>query len=387
MNLDSLFDKIGDKSVFIQLMEQTAAWLADEIYMHPKAAAAQKNYEISSKRKLETRYKPRLSTADEFQEFYPNLMNNGFGKVQLGSLSNLSRLTFPNWGVGAVFGKDLYEFSTFLEKRLSREKTTHVSVLLNPYSEVIHIDLLYENEVASNSDISSLCYRTTEWILRLIEAQMLRRLRSMRFPSTWDEARRRQMESRMRARYLPDFLDPAQEAMRSLFIGIINYVLPSHYTGSMAEVLPQKDIDSIGLKFRMIDNTQHNSVAPNLENTISLLSSNLNCDEDRVHEIRTLQQFSSRSKALVLATCHEKFIIRDESEKCIDEWDGISIEIFQDKLVLSIIEAKNTKPKSRRADSAFAQLQETKRIINMRRPTTSRRKRIPNYGAVISFTL
>jgi hypothetical protein len=195
------------------------------------------------------------------------------------------------------------------------------------------------------------------------------------------------MESRMRARYLPDFLDPAQEAMRSLFIGIINYVLPSHYTGSMAEVLPQKDIDSIGLKFRMIDNTQHNSVAPNLENTISLLSSNLNCDEDRVHEIRTLQQFSSRSKALVLATCHEKFIIRDESEKCIDEWDGISIEIFQDKLVLSIIEAKNTKPKSRRADSAFAQLQETKRIINMRRPTTSRRKRIPNYGAVISFTL
>ena len=67
-------------------------------------------------------------------------MENGFGQPQVDKLESLARLSFPHWRFGAVFGKNEYELGLTVEAQLSNARTTHVSVLLNPYSETIHVD-------------------------------------------------------------------------------------------------------------------------------------------------------------------------------------------------------------------------------------------------------
>ena len=91
MNLDSLLEGGEEKSEFFSLLEKTASWLADEIYLHPRAAAAQKLYEVNSKIKLNGIYKPRLATERSFNLFLPNFMSNGFGRPKVDKLQNLAR--------------------------------------------------------------------------------------------------------------------------------------------------------------------------------------------------------------------------------------------------------------------------------------------------------
>ncbi|WP_369158566.1 hypothetical protein [Candidatus Thiodiazotropha sp. LNASS1] len=86
MNLDSLLEGVDEKSEFFRLLEQTASWLADEIYLHPRSAAAQKLYEVESRTKLNGSYAPRISSITDFRVFLPNFMSNGFGQPKVDKL-------------------------------------------------------------------------------------------------------------------------------------------------------------------------------------------------------------------------------------------------------------------------------------------------------------
>ena len=385
MNLDALLETVEEKSEFLRLLEQTASWLADEIYLHPRSAAAQKLYEVDAKRKLNGAYAPRVSTSDNFKLFLPNCMNNGFGQPKVDGFRHLARLTFPYWRVGSVFGKDIYEISGILEDQLSKENDTSVSVLLNPYSRNIHIDLLYDKNLVGSQSIATLCFKTTRWISRLIEAQILHRLRSISFPQEATDEFKKEVLDSLRKRYSLDIIKPAQPALKSLFNGVIKYILPEDVIGSASEVMPRQGVETIGLKFGLIDGSTHDSITKTLDDTVKNNPNEL--DADRIHEVKALQHYIQKSKAPFIATCHEKFVIRGTDGGDRDDWDGIVLEIYPDKVTVTVIEAKNIKPAASRETQAFKQLEETRKLVRKKQSLSARRKKMPGYGALITFSL
>lgn len=380
MNLGVLMEEIEEKSEFAQLMEQTAAWLADEIYFHPKAAAAQKNYELMSAKKLAGVYKPRLTSSQELQKFFQNFMESGFGQPKVDQLRPLARLSFPRSRFGEVFGRDEYTLVQSVESQLSNSSTTHVSVLFNPYSKIFHFDLLYDKATATSACVSEITSRAVRWLSRLVEAQSLWQIRSLRAPDTAPP----ELIERLRRKFLDELVDRSYPALKSLFNGIVRYVLPEHLIGSMSEVMPRNGQRAIGLRLNYVRGGSYDSLTNTLD---ELISKNPNaCAGDRLHELKAIQQFITRSKAPVVMACLEKFIVREMGGQHIDDWDGLVLEIFEGRITFSVIEAKNLKSATKSENQAFKQLVATRDLVIRTRKLTSRRKRIPGLGAVISFS-
>ena len=143
VSLDSLFREPSVNTDFFKLLNNTAGWLADELYMHPSAAAAQKYYEFSSAKKIETRLSSKKSKKNKHYNLYLNVMNSGFGKPNISQLVPLSRFTFFYTRSGPIFGQNIYELTLKLEAQISPTEADHVSVLINPFTKNMHIDLLY----------------------------------------------------------------------------------------------------------------------------------------------------------------------------------------------------------------------------------------------------
>lgn len=379
MNLGALMEEIEGKSEFAQLMEQTAAWLADEIYFHPKAAAAQKNYELMSAKKLAGSYKPRLTSNQEFQKFFQNFMESGFGLPKVDQLRPLARLSFPYSRFGEVFGRDEYTLVKSVETQLSNSSSTHVSVLFNPYSKIFHFDLLYDKVTATSACVSEITSRAARWLSRLVEAQSLWQIRSLRAP----ENAPAELIERLRKKFLDELVDRSYPALKSLFNGIVRYVLPDQLIGSMSEVMPRSGQRAIGLRLDYV----RGGIYDSLTNTVDeLISKNPNaCTDDRLHELKAVQHYITRSKAPVVMACLEKFIVREMDGQHIDDWDGLVLEIFEDHIKFSVIEAKNLKSATKSENQAFKQLVATRDLVTKTRKLKSRRKRIPGLGAVITF--
>lgn len=385
MNLDALLEEPGAKTEFFVLMEKTASWLADELYMHPRAAAAQKYYEVESKSKFLGAYGPRLKSKNSFIDFYPNFMNNGFGKPKLDRLFPLARLSFPYQGRGAIFGKDLYEITNKLEQQLTPDDKTHVSVLLNTYSNTLHIDLLYDNVEATTSDISVVISNTFLWLVRLIEAQVLNKVRSIRIPDEIEKEVKERLELRLRSQFTNEIVAPSVKVLKNIYKGLIKYLLPVEMVGYLSEAIPSSEIDVIGIRLQLINGEIYDTALKGLEYQIDVNPHGM--DPDRLHEISFVRTFVKKSKAPYLIVCMEKFVIRDLYGNDKDDWDGVVLEVFPEQVKLSILEAKNTSPKTSRASKAFKQLEETQNIIKSKHKINSRRKRVNGLGAVITFTL
>lgn len=373
MNLGALMEDSEEKTGFMGLLEQTAAWLADEIYFHPKAAAAQKHYEIVSAQKLAGVYKPRLANREQFDAFFPNFMENGFGQPQVDRLANLARLSFPHWRFGAVFGKDEYELGRTIEAQLSKAPSTHVSILTNPYSETIHVDLLYDGVMADSGSVADLCVKASQWIARLVEAQALWRVRLLRAES--------EVAERFRQRYLKELVESAYPALRNLFNGIVQYILPQYLVGAMSEAIPRRGRRYLGFRFNYVRGGKYDSLTPSLD---ELIERNPNdCPEDRIHELKALRYVVKRSKATFVAACLEKFIVRNPDGQHLDDWDGVVVEIFDNGLAVSIVEAKNLRTPALSENQAFAQLKKTRDLILSKHKLNARRRRIRGLGAAL----
>ena len=380
MNLDTLFSDSLSRPGFIGLLRQTSSWLADELYMHPKAASAQKMYEVVSNRKLNGIYKKHISTSQDFEDFLPNFMNNGFGKPSLENLMHFSRMSFIYRRTGAWFGKNLFDLNLILERQISPSKKDHVSVLVNPYSNVLHIDLLYDCNLSSPKSIGVLCTRTMGWLLRLVEAQLKYRIRQYPLVS-----RNKEFENKIRAYYTPKIVDDSYYSLASLFNGVINYFLPDGMRGDFTEFVSEEP-KPLGIKLNLVNGDTYDPLSEILKDIVGYNKDNLGAD--RIHEIKTIQKMVSRSKANAIICGVEKFLVRSRDSEDADDWDGVILEIFDNGATLTIIEAKNLKSKPSSESKGFKQLKDTQDIIKGRhKRITTRRRRIKGCGAFLRIEL
>ncbi|WP_369158568.1 hypothetical protein [Candidatus Thiodiazotropha sp. LNASS1] len=200
-----------------------------------------------------------------------------------------------------------------------------------------------------------------------------------------DEESKKEILSNFRKRFLVDIIKPAQPALKSIFSGVVKYILPNELVGTISEVIPRKGADTIGLKLELVDGSIYDSITSNMEEIINNNPQELTAD--RIHEIKVLQKYVRKSNAPFIAACYEKFIIREKDGGDKDDWDGVVLEIYDHKVTITVIEAKNIRPITSRETQAFNQLNTTKKLVNSKRRLSSRRKRLPGEGALITFTL
>lgn len=380
LNLGALMDETEEKSEFIKLIEQTAGWLADELYLHPRAATAQKQYEVSSSEKLNGKFSRHISNKKDFLAFFPNFMETGFGQPKIDAFAHLARLSFPWRRFGATFGRDEYKLSKSTEIQLSDKRTTYVSVLTNPFSGAVHFDLVYDSNKADSTSIGRLYVNTFHWLSRLIEAQALWRIRDLRFPDSLTK----EIVNRFRTKILFDLVNESYPALKSLFVGLVNYLLPQNLIGVMSEVMPQSKRQALAFRLQYPRGGEFDSITPSLNYLID--KDNEGCSADRLHELKALREIARKSKAPFTVVCLEKFIIRNKTEnnKDVDDWDGVVLEVFDSEVRFSIVEAKNIKAGARE-NSAFKQLNQTRELLRRRHALSSNRKRIKGYGAVLTI--
>jgi len=385
VSLDSLFREPSVNTDFFRLLNNTAGWLADELYMHPRAAAAQKYYEVNSAKKLSIRLSSKKSS--KHYNLYLNVMNSGFGKPNISKLVPLSRFTFLYTQSGPIFGQNVYELAQKLNDQISPTEADYVSVLLNPFTNRMHIDLLYDVHVANSSSIGTLCFRLNEWLSRHIEAQLIYRERRFRSSIVPVEDIRERIAERIRLGRLPiNMIRPVENAMRSLLEGIINFLLPSTLESYYSEVFPSVRPNVVHTKIGILEGVYHNP----LEDKLKILLDNNpnNLTVDRLHEIEMLRNYVTNSKAKTIIASTEQFVIRDKNGREIDDWDGVVVEIFDNQTTVTILEAKNTSPRTGRANSAFRQLKDTQKILKSNnKGQTSRRQRVEGFGAYLKLVL
>ena len=392
VSIDTLFKDTGVTSEFLRLLETTAGWLADELYMHPSAAAAQKQYELDAARKLESKFCPKIHTPEQFYQMFQNLMNTGFGKPKVSNLYPFARFTFPYSREGPIFGKSVYSLTTHLEAQISPSEKDQVSVLVNPFTGHMHLDILYNVGIADSQSIGVLCARVNKWLIRHVNALLINRIRRFRLPqsssdipkSSSDFPREQMIERIKRNRIPAGIISAVEQSLRSLLEGAVRFLLPEGLEPYYSEVMPTRHPQEVLAKIKLLDEHSYNPLIDKLKKKIRNNESQL--DQDRLHELKMLHAYIEKSKAETVVACIEKYKIRDSNGNDVDDWDGVVLEIYEKRTTLTVLEAKNTKPASSRANRAFTQLKDTQTMMKRRIVASSnRRQRMPGLGAYLKI--
>tara|TARA_R110002049_G_scaffold211505_1_gene382477 strand:- start:2690 stop:3754 length:1065 start_codon:yes stop_codon:yes gene_type:complete len=354
--------------------------LADEIYLHPRAAAAQRSYELDAARKLDGSYKTKFVGKNEFRLFFPNFMANGFGQPALDNFKNFARLSFPSWGAGSVLGRNEYDIRKAIQNYLRASEEVCVSVVKNKYAKTVHIDILYSQSIESPESISTMCARSADWIVRIAEAQAAKRTRFFKNKGADSE-----VLSELRSRTLKISIDESYFAFKSVFEGLVRYLLPDDVFGVVSEVLPSERRKHLRFKINYPRGGTYDTVRSGMDELFKDQETLLTAD--RKHELEAVRRVVDRSSATIVIVCFEKFVIRDLYGKDRDEWDGLVLELDSERTIISIVEAKNFSSAMKSENKAFTQLKATKCLLMPKRYRSARRLRLPGFGAILRVSI
>ena len=177
MDLENLFST--QETGFESLLIQTASWLADELYMHPNSAATLRYYEIQSALKFNKYYDKFFNSVEKFKGFMSNFMNNSFGQPSNDHLKVFLRIFLSEQQARIFSNRDTYYIRNLLERQIIKPRKTRISVLKNPFSKTLHIDLLYDYYESNPSDIGRLCCGFYTWFVSAIKAQATSKIESL----------------------------------------------------------------------------------------------------------------------------------------------------------------------------------------------------------------
>jgi hypothetical protein len=221
--------------------------------------------------------------------------------------------------------------------------------------------------------------RLQKWLLRTLEANSLARVR--RLYSGVDKTSIQVAKERDFRRQLERYGNLVQ----SVFDGVIKSFLPENRRGSVAEFRPiRPGTVPTMVRFNLSDGTTIDTVTPRLR---QILDENPDAQPaERLQEVRCLEQTVRESDAGFLLVCPEKFIIKDQHGRYVDDWDGVQIAITDTRLTLTIVEGKTGGTAQNRENAAFRQLDATRRLLVSRHALKYRRQRISGIGAAIHLS-
>ncbi len=382
MDLSSLVKTPGEGSEFIDLMRRTSGFLADELYLHPSAVALQRAYEIRSLEKL-SKFGGKIRNDKALSQLLQNARNNGFGKPKQGALAPLYRISFMPVHRSLLGHRNEHKQVTDLEGQLTNSKTTFVAVSHNHATENTHIDVLY-SPTATVSDVGDVCRQTYKWLARALSAEVTRKTR-IRRPDTQVAWRPTDYAERLLARWLRN-----PSLMRSIFEGIVRFLLPEGYSGALTGYIPRYtrgagQLGAFPAYLKLPNGIEVDDIKLVLDH--HLIHNPGGLGHDRLQELRALSVMRVRSSAPFLIACTETYVIRDRFRRQVDEWDGVLLEVANGFVKFTVVEAKNRGSRARNVTEAWNQLAATRSLIRSRHGCKTRRTRIPNLGAALTLDL
>lgn len=383
MDLENLFSI--QETGFENLLIQTASWLADELYMHPISSATLRHYEIQSTFKFRKHYNKFFDSEKAFKDFMGNFMNNGFGQPSSDHLKVFLRMSLSEEQARIFDKKDTYRIRNFLEKEIAEPEKTRIAVLKNPFSKILHIDLLYDRHESKPIDIGRLCSGFLAWFAPAIQAQANSSLEAF-FP----EAEVKHFPKNFRKEFMEMFLrqsfDKFNDVFSQIIQSLIRYLISEDITGSIVEFIPSSRLEKPFLFRLKLNNLKLDSIKANLEN--SIIDNPFQLNADRIQELKAIQHVVRYSCAPLLIVCADKFILRNSEGQHMSEWDGIVLEISQQHTYLNIIEAKNKGTDHQNEKEAFDQLIKCRDLLKRKHNSLkTRRAKITGLGAKLKISL
>lgn len=384
--IHSLADMVSvseQDSGFERLVTQSATWLADELYLHPSAVAAQREYELRLARSLPGRVARALARTNGPRAFLNQCLFSGFGRPKPHRFTHLVRLTFDSPGLSFTGDKCLHDTLNTLERELAAPPVTHVSVDRNRFSSAIHVDLLMDRDTGTTVHAAAAFRSAGVWLGRRLELAALEEVRRVLPASV---RANNQVVERLRQRSLQNRLQREATVVRSLFDGIVRRLLPENRVADVAEMLGKHEKRS-GVLVRYRDSQGHvfDGITPVLDDHLS--NNPRRYDADRLQEVRALQRLVARNSAPFVIVCAEKYVVRDQAGKPVDEWDGIVVSFTANALTVEILEAKNFGSRKKNENEAFKQLKETRQLLTTRERIRFRTRRFAGMGAVLTLGL
>jgi hypothetical protein len=367
----------GSEAGFERVLAATAGWLANELYLHPDAVAAQRAYELRGARELPRRYSKALKRSKGMKGFVNQLMFNGFGRPAVGRLLPLVRMTFMRPRLALLGRRDLFETLCDLERDLAKPPDTYASIDRNRFTGEIHIDLLYASGCVLGNVVNTYL-RLRRWLERQLEATALEAARSL-LPQL---RKHEELIEAQRLRTLSRALRREAPIVRSVFSSFLRYLLPEGKVADAAELMPGTNTsESALLRLKDSRGVVHDLITPELDKRINENPRGLSAD--RLRELEGLRQLVATTDAPFVVVCPDRFVVRNEFGKNVDEWDGVLLEIRDDRVVLTILETKNLGSRARNEREAFQQLAATKRLLLSRHRFVTRRTRFRGIGAIL----
>lgn len=378
VSLAELLPSASRGTGFNQFLNATSGWQADELYLHPLAVAAQREYELRfaakfPKRFLEATRESRLPT------LLHELMTQGLGPPRPAKLLHVVRISLPAPTRRQLLGSsNIYETTKQLQKDLVDPPKSYLSVDTNTVTRIVHIDLFLRRDAISIRNVTRIYTRLQKWLVRNLEADSLARIRRLYSGISKVEVQKAKERDFYRQ------LDRYSELILSFFNSVIRSYVPLDRSGVIAEFRPiRRSSVPVSVSFALSDGTVIDTITPRIR---QILDENPDAQPvERLQEIRCLEQVCQPSNGKFLMVCLEKFVIKDQHGKHVDDWDGIAISISESQLILTIVEGKTGGSARQREDAAFRQLDATRRIVVSRHSLRYRRQRIDGLGAAIHF--
>jgi hypothetical protein len=373
LGLADLLPSAARQSGFDQLLRQTAGWLADELYLHPTAVAAQREYELRVTLRFPRRFK-EARRKDRLTVLLQELMTHGVGTPRPGTLQHLVRLTFRQPMTRLLPATNHYEAAKKLTKDLVRPPHSYLSIDFNAYSKRVHLDLLVRNDAARLLHLTHVYVRLQRWLRRSLEANALANIRRLYL--------RKENQQRAKIRDLDRQVDRYAQTLQSIFDSVVRAMLPEGHSGVVSEFTAQPDRTfPVLVRLKLRDGSFVDTATPHLR---QVLDENPDTQPpERLQELKCLHHVLRATKANLVLICPEKFVVCDQMGKRVDELDGVQIAISDKRLTLTVVEAKTGGSARNREEEAFKQLVGTRRLLVRQHNLRYRRKRIAGLGAML----
>lgn len=360
---------------FDRILQTMAAWLADELYIHPDASGIQREYQARAKRRFPQVFANAWGSPKKLKHMLANIMHTGHGDPRIGRLRPLVRLSFDPPRRHLLGKGDLYTSARELRDRLCRMPSTDLALEQNPFSNRIHLDLFYRRDDATISDVAYTFKKVAFWLLRTIEAETLAELRSLkRFFKGTDGDRR---FAELKADRLADRLYDESDLMEGFFFGVLKYILPERWNVQIMPRLPSESVDwNILWRITSPSGQQIDNATPFLKHQLEENPSQL--PDDTLHEFKGIRRILRYTTGHIVLACPDSVKITDEYDTDKDEWDGTVVEVREDGIRVQVFEGKNLS-KGREA-AALEQLEDTATFVTDR-VSRYRRRRCTGLGA------
>lgn len=372
----------GGAERFNRFVREMGAQLADELYLHPNSCAVARAYD----RKVSKRFPARFKSAnknDRLDRFLTQIMADGFGQAEPGNLHPLFRFSTGRGGHILDIGDDRLASRKQLEKRVASPPETQVSVDMNPFSKEVYLDFFFQPESATPPAIASVQKKIRSWLERLIRERAENQRPS--FPPSLTEEIRTEI-SRVIRRFEEQEIRRAQPVFDELFYGTMRFLLPNGWSVYIREYDRETHEEpSVRYRLRTRAGRAYDTVTEEIGRVIATQSYFGN--DDRVQELRALERVLQHRQADLVLAVYDPLIITDQFDHDRDQWDGAILEIDDDRVRLTIIEAKNYGSRERTENRAFKQLRDSIEIICSEHRIKYRRRRIAGLGAQAVFYL